>query len=151
VAHQALAPWSGQGRLRAVDAGGGAGVVGPHQALALVLGLHELATNAAKHGALSRPGGRVEARLHADAGGRVLRLDWTESGGPPLSGDAPSQRGFGTRLLERALAHDLGGGSVVRLRFEPDGLRAEIRFVPAGGGEAVPAPLEEGRAATVAA
>jgi two-component sensor histidine kinase len=151
VARQALAPWSGQGRLRVADAGGGPGVVGSHQALALVLGLHELATNAAKHGALSRPGGRVVVVLSADAGGDVLRLDWTESGGPPLSGAQPPQGGFGKRLLERALAHDLGEGSAVRLRFEPEGLRAEIRFLPAGGtkGTDLGAPNED-RAAVAA-
>jgi two-component sensor histidine kinase len=121
-----------------VDAGGGAGRVGPHQALALVLGLHELATNATKHGALSRPDGRVGARLSADADGAALRIDWIESGGPPLPGTPPVRRGFGTRLLERGLAQDLGPGSSVRLRFEPAGLRAEIRFArqqaQAGGG-----------------
>jgi two-component sensor histidine kinase len=135
VADQALAPWSGQGRLRVVDAGGAADRLGPHQALALVLGLHELATNAAKHGALSRPDGRVEVRLSAGPGsGGALRILWTETGGPPLPAGPPARRGFGTRLLERGLAQDLGPGSAVRLDFEPAGLRAEIRF--AGGGEA---------------
>ena len=152
AARQALAPWSGQGRLRVVDAGGGPGAIGPHQALALVLGLHELATNAAKHGALSRPGGRVIVLLSADAGGAVLRLEWTEIGGPPLPGPQPPQQGFGKRLLERALAHDLGEGSAVRLRFEPEGLRAEIRFLPAGNkGPAFEAPSTERAAAVVAA
>ncbi|GAA0602510.1 sensor histidine kinase [Craurococcus roseus] len=152
AARQALAPWSGQGRLRVVDAGGGPGLVGPHQALALVLGLHELATNAAKHGALSRPEGRVVVRLYADAGGGVLRLDWAESGGPTLSGAQPQQGGFGKRLLERALVHDLGEGSAVRLRFEPEGLRAEIRFLPVGQKDtAFGAPNEDRAAAVVAA
>jgi two-component sensor histidine kinase len=150
VARHALAPWSGQGRLQVVDAGGGAGVVGPHQALALVLGLHELATNAAKHGALSRPGGRVAVVLSADAGGGVLRLDWGESGGPALSGEQASRPGFGIRLLERGLAHDLGEGSAVRLRFEPEGLRAEIRFLPAGAKGSAPEPSDEGRAVVAA-
>jgi two-component sensor histidine kinase len=150
VAAQALAPWSGHGRLRVTDGGGGAGVVGPHQALALVLGLHELATNAAKHGALSRPGGGVAVLLSADAGGGVLRLDWTESGGPPLPGGPPPRRGFGMRLLERGLAHDLGAGSAVRLRFEPEGLRAEIRFVPAGDKGAALEPCGGDRVAAAA-
>ncbi len=134
VAGRALAPWAGQGRLQVVDAGGGAERVGPHQALALVLGLHELATNAAKHGALSRPEGRVDLRLSAEADGGALSIAWAESGGPPLPEGPPARRGFGTRLLERALAQDLGPGSAVRLRFEPAGLRAEIRVAPAGAG-----------------
>jgi two-component sensor histidine kinase len=52
----------------------------------------------------------------------------------------PARKGFGTRLLERGLAQDLGPGSAVRLRFEPAGLRAEIRFAGegAGGGKAAP-------------
>lgn len=134
VAEQALAPWSGGGRrLRIMDeAGGGMGKVGPHQALALVLGLHELATNAAKHGALSRPEGVVEVRLSAEAGG-ALHLDWVESGGPPIPKQPPARHGFGMRLLERGLAQDLGPGSTVRLHFGPLGLRAEIRFTAAAG------------------
>jgi two-component sensor histidine kinase len=117
-----------------VDAGGAAGRVGPHQALALVLALHELATNTAKHGALSRPEGRVEVRLSAEPrGGGALRLDWSEAGGPPLPGGPTARPGFGTRLLERALAQDLGPGSAVRLLFETTGLRAEIGFAPAAG------------------
>jgi two-component sensor histidine kinase len=116
------------------DGGGAAGRVGPHQALALVLGLHELATNAAKHGALSRPEGRVEVRLSAaPGGGGALRILWAETGGPPLPDGPPARRGFGTRLLERALVQDLGPGSEVRLHFEPAGLRAEIGFFPSTG------------------
>ena len=106
-------------------------------AQALVLGLHELATNAAKHGALSRPEGRVEVRLSAEpgsGGGGALRILWAETGGPLLPSGPPARRGFGTRLLERALAQDLGPGSEVRLRFEPTGLRAEVGFTPAGAG-----------------
>ncbi|MBL6077924.1 hypothetical protein JMJ56_07905 [Belnapia sp. T18] len=50
--------------------------------------------------------------------------------GPPVV-QPPERRGFGTRLLERALAHDLGLGSAVALRFEPAGLLAAVRFPPA--------------------
>ena len=54
---------------------------------------------------------------------------WTEMGGPAVAGP-PQRRGFGTRLLERALAYDLGPGATVDLRFEPTGLHAVIRFTP---------------------
>jgi two-component sensor histidine kinase/PAS domain-containing protein len=92
----------------------------PKQVTALSLALHELATNAAKYGALSRPEGRVELRWATKAG--HVQLSWRESGGPPVV--APSRRGFGSRLLEQGLLHDLDGES--RLEFAPDGVRCEI-------------------------
>jgi PAS domain S-box-containing protein len=71
----------------------------------LVLILHELATNAAKHGALVMPGGTVtlEGRVEGDA----LVLVWSEQGGPPVA--RPDKRGFGTTLLEQAVRHQQGG------------------------------------------
>ena len=88
----------------------------PKTAVALGLAMHELATNAVKHGALSDREGRV--RITWAAGGGVLRLTWRETGGPPVR--APVRRGFGTRLLEQGLAADLGGR--VNLEFLPEGL-----------------------------
>mgnify|MGYP000501126743 CR=1 FL=1 len=133
LARAALAPWleaDAKADRIALLSKGGRFAVSPQQALALVLALHELATNAAKHGALSRPGGRVELRHEVDADG-AARIAWTETGGPPLDGP-PARRGFGTRLIERALARDLGPGSSVELRFDPSGLHALIRLVPVG-------------------
>ena len=88
----------------------------PRAALALALALHELATNAAKYGALSEQHGKVliSWKIAEDR----LRLQWKERGGPPVQ--EPSGRGFGSRLIERGLAADLGGAA--RLHFEPDGL-----------------------------
>ncbi len=105
--------------------------IGPREAQALALALHELATNALKHGALSAPGGRVALlwRTAEAPGSDRIALDWTESGGPPLAGP-PARRGFGTRLLERGLARDLGAGAEVELDFAPTGLRAAVRFAP---------------------
>ena len=94
--------------------------VSPKQALALSLALHELATNAAKYGALSRPGGRVELRWKAQSG--QLILNWRESGGPPVV--APSRRGFGSRLLEDGLFSDLDGHT--RLDFVAAGVCCSI-------------------------
>jgi PAS domain S-box-containing protein len=88
--------------------------------------LHELATNAAKHGALSVPGGRVSARWRADrrAGeDGTLRLRWAETDGPPLAG-APARRGFGARLVEATVRGQLGGA--VERRWEPPGLVVEV-------------------------
>jgi two-component sensor histidine kinase len=136
VAQAALAPWldGAGGEERVAISGEGCLVLSPQQTQAMVLALHELATNAAKYGALSRRGGRVGVRHEVGADG-FAAVCWTEAGGPPLAGP-PARRGFGTRLLERGLAHDLGPGSSVELRFEPAGLRAVLRFRAEGRGEA---------------
>ena len=100
----------------------------PNAALVLGMALHELATNAAKYGALSVPDGRVEASWSLDRppdapGGATLDLLWRERGGPPV---APSPaRGFGSRLIEDTVTYQLGGS--VRLAFEAGGV--ECRFV----------------------
>ncbi|HEX8444806.1 MAG TPA: HWE histidine kinase domain-containing protein [Allosphingosinicella sp.] len=92
----------------------------PRAALALALALHELSTNAAKYGALSGERGGVLIRWEEQ--GDLLRLIWKESDGPSVP--EPSARGFGSRLIERGLAADLGG--TARLLFEPDGVRCII-------------------------
>lgn len=96
------------------------------QALALGLVLHELGTNAAKYGALSRAGGRVEIawRVEPSDDGQQMRLRWAESDGPPVL--PPQDTGFGTRLIERACTHELDGS--VALEFAPEGLRCAIAF-----------------------
>lgn len=104
-------------------------LVAPGQAQALVMALHELATNATKYGALSRPAGAVAVACTADPTGCAMTITWREQGGPPLPGP-PARRGFGTRLLERALPHDLGADAQVVLEFAPTGLNAIIRFSP---------------------
>jgi PAS domain S-box-containing protein len=104
-----------------ISASGPPVTLGPKAAVSLVMALHELATNAAKYGALSSPAGRVTIGWTAE-GGERLRLDWEESGGPPVA--PPARRGFGLRMIERALAADLGGG--VRLDFAPAGLVCRI-------------------------
>jgi PAS domain S-box-containing protein len=106
----------------------------PETALALAMAMHELATNAAKHGALSVPTGRVAVdwRVEPPPGGTTdasdgtLLLEWSEHGGPPVSGP-PTRRGFGSRLIERGLPVQLGRGGAVSLEFAPPGLRCRIR------------------------
>jgi two-component sensor histidine kinase/PAS domain-containing protein len=95
--------------------------VNAHDALALSLALHELATNAAKYGALSGPEGRVVIQWTLVRS--ELTFTWTEQGGPPVA--PPSRSGFGSRLLRRSLAHDLHGE--VTLVFAPEGVRCTIR------------------------
>ncbi len=92
----------------------------PRAALALALALHELSTNAAKYGALSGDSGKISIAWRIE-GGR-LRLEWKEQGGPAVR--APEERGFGSRLIERGLATDLGG--TAELHFEGDGVRCAI-------------------------
>jgi two-component sensor histidine kinase len=95
-------------------------VVSPKHALALSLAMHELATNAIKYGALSRPEGRVAVQGGVRKG--ILQLDWEESGGPPVA--APTQTGFGSRLLEDLLIRDLRGHT--KLNYDPSGVRCSI-------------------------
>jgi PAS domain S-box-containing protein len=91
----------------------------PKTAISLALAIHELATNAVKHGALSQPTGQVTIRwTRTGEEGARLSLVWQEQGGPRV--EAPARRGFGTRMIERGLAAELGG--TVKIDFRPDGL-----------------------------
>ncbi len=96
--------------------------------IALSLALHELATNAVKHGALSTPDGRVDVTWTVDAavpGTPEVELTWRERGGPPVA--PPARRGFGSKLLSRGL---LPAGTV-RLDFQRGGLECRIAL-PSG-------------------
>lgn len=88
------------------------------------LTLHELATNAAKYGALSVPSGKLQIRWFMDESAANWVLEWTESGGPPVS--PPKGNGFGSILLERAIPHELGGTSL--REFRPEGLFIRLTF-----------------------
>ena len=114
----------------------------PRGALALGMAIHELATNAAKYGALSVPEGDVAVTwdVERSSGGEYLTLDWTERNGPPVM--APAKRGFGTTLIERGLAHDLSGEA--RIEFLPDGVRASVRAVLRNGVDAGLALVSQG-------
>lgn len=104
----------------------------PASALALGMIVHELATNAAKYGALSVPDGRVVVDWSlSDQTDRMLTLNWREEGGPAVA--APSRRGFGSRLVERSVRHDLAGTIDTDYRIE--GFTAEIT-VPLDRGQA---------------
>ncbi len=109
-----------------VEIAGPACELPPPKALAMTMGLHELATNARKYGSLSAAGGRLSVTWSlAEADGeRRLTLVWLERGGPPVA--PPVRVGFGTRLLRRALGADLDGS--VRLDFDPPGLRCMFEF-----------------------
>ena len=103
----------------------------PAQALSVGMIFHELATNAGKYGALSTPDGRVFVDWSvADQRAPRLTLSWRETGGPAVT--PPERRGFGSRLIERNVQHDLAGE--VELDYATDGFRAEISV-----------PLDKGR------
>jgi PAS domain S-box-containing protein len=114
--------------MRALDAftaaqvkmSGAAVDVSPKHALALSLALHELATNATKYGALSCPEGRVSVQWGVQEG--MLHLDWEESGGPAVA--PPTQKGFGSRLLEELVPRDLDGDT--KLNCDVSGVRCSI-------------------------
>jgi two-component sensor histidine kinase len=106
--------------------------IAPRAALTLGMVLHELATNAAKYGALSTREGRVDVRwsLEGDAAERRLLIEWRESNGPAVH--EPHRSGFGTRLLERGIVHELGGSA--RLLFERGGVHCRMSVpLPAAG------------------
>ena len=127
VVRETLAPHNGD--VERVAVSGPEVRLVPGAAVALHMAFHELATNAAKHGALSAPDGRVEVRWSiarppagADAP-PVLDIRWRERGGPPIGGP-PARTGFGARLLERGLPQQLGG--VARLRFSQGGIEFHL-------------------------
>jgi PAS domain S-box-containing protein len=102
----------------------------PKAALTFALVVHELATNAVKHGALASGDGRLEVAwevVRPPGQPTALRLTWRERDGPAVP--MPSRRGFGRTLVEQSLKHDLGGE--VAMEFRPDGLRCELT-IPAG-------------------
>ncbi|MCZ0960227.1 HWE histidine kinase domain-containing protein [Paracoccus benzoatiresistens] len=121
-----LGPYAGEGRPIHME--------GPALSLdgrafsVMALILHEMATNAAKYGALSRPGGRLSVTWHIEASGDC-RIDWTEEGMEGLV--PPTRTGFGSALVEHSLPFDLDGTS--RIEFRPTGLVAQFmlpaRFV----------------------
>ncbi|HET6467720.1 MAG TPA: PAS domain S-box protein [Geminicoccaceae bacterium] len=128
-----LAPHGKRARIAGEDL-----VLGPKGVLTLQLVLHELATNAAKYGALSVAEGEVEVAWEIarrpgggagpGAGDRMLRLTWREQDGPPVR--PPVRQGFGRLLIEQMAAYDLGGRA--RLDFCPGGIAYELEVPLAG-------------------
>jgi two-component sensor histidine kinase len=100
-------------------------------AVSLGMAIHELTTNAAKYGALSVYGGKVEVRwtVIIKATRRTLEFAWTESGGPTVA--PPSRQGFGSRLLDFVLPGQIQAKS--RIDYRPEGIRLQCALpLPAG-------------------
>jgi two-component sensor histidine kinase len=119
----ALEPF-GEGRQLVLE---GAFLLLPSQVAGILsLAFHELATNAAKYGALSALDGRVAVHWHLDDQRRLV-LEWREEDGPPVR--SPRRRGFGCELIERVLSYELD--AEVDLQFASDGVRCRI-VIPMG-------------------
>jgi len=104
----------------------------PQQALSLGMAFHELATNATKYGALSAPQGHLSIEWNVEASGdgsRRLLIHWREQGGLPVA--KPKHQGFGTRLIERSIAHELGGG--IEANYASTGFECRITIPLADG------------------
>lgn len=121
LAAEVLEPYGDEEAAERIAIDGPAIDLAPHAALTIAMALNELATNAAKYGSLSAPGGRVTLswRVEGKPNVQTLVVDWRETGGPSVT--PPKESGFGTRFVERGLAQQLKGK--VDLLFDPSGLR----------------------------
>ena len=118
-----LAPYLGRDEAQA-EISGPEILLAPNTALSLGLAIHELATNAAKYGALTDGQGKVTVSWAVNDN-QTIKLDWVESGGPMVA--QPDRAGFGTNLLRKTVSHELGRDVI--LDFAPLGLRATL-FIP---------------------
>lgn len=117
-----LAPYGDpDGGARIVVDSVGDGPVGYTAATSLTLVVHELATNAVRHGALAGEAGHVRVTCRRD--GAAMQLAWIERGGPAVAG-APAAPGFGSALVQRSVTGQLGG--TIAQEWEPEGLSVRI-------------------------
>jgi PAS domain S-box-containing protein len=139
IVEEEIAPFSTE-QSKQIEAAGAAVSLSPPAAQSLALALHELVTNAVKHGALSVPTGRLS--LAWELGPQTLVIRWAEAGGPPPP-QQPIRRGFGTKVISAGIEQQLCGSALFEWRSE--GLRCTLtiprskierteRFVPAGNG-----------------
>ena len=119
IAAQELAPYSEMDETR-VHVDGPSVLLEPNAAQAIAMTLHELATNAAKYGSLSKPKGRVDLTWVHKPDGRLI-LQWIEAGGPAVQ--MPTRQGFGSRVIKK-LIEQLKGNT--RFDWRPEGLVCEI-------------------------
>ena len=120
LAQEELAAYS-PGRETRVQIDGPSVLLEPNAAQAIAVILHELATNAAKYGALSVPNGQVRIEWSHEQNGQLV-LRWTEKGGPPI--EPPTRRGFGARVMENMVRGQFKGE--LKFDWHPEGLACEI-------------------------
>jgi two-component sensor histidine kinase len=123
IAHDILEPHSA-GRPDAIVMDGEPVDLPARKSRMLGLVIHELATNAAKYGALSSRNGKVRLDWRSEPSGKVT-LYWMELDGPPVT--PPMHKGFGSRLLEEVIKHELKGDAAIS--YTPAGLRYQLSFV----------------------
>lgn len=99
-------------------------ILPPQMAVSLAMMVHELSTNAIKHGALSNEMGRISVDWQVEKSnqGDLVQLEWRESGGPPV--EQPRQRGFGSRLIQHGMAPERDGS--VEVDYDPQGFRCRV-------------------------
>ncbi len=124
VVGEEVAPYRGTGSARVLIEGPSIFLV-PEKAQNLALALHELATNSVKYGALSVAKGVVSIKWQLEPG--MISVCWEESGGPPV--ESPTAQGFGTKILNASIKHQLGGNVIWDWR--PSGLRCALQ-IPTG-------------------
>jgi PAS domain S-box-containing protein len=144
IVEEEMAPYQANHRQRVIT-GGPAVVLLPATAQAVALALHELATNAAKYGALSTETGTLAVTWRAE--GDALVLDWTETGGPPTA--EPARLGFGLTIVRSSIEAQFRGG--VSYEWRREGLRctlsipaAQIAAPPAAAEAPVAVPADDG-------
>lgn len=116
----AIAPFD-LGPTKRFHVGGDEVVVSSRAATAIALAMHELSTNAVKYGALSNDVGSITVNWQIVAD--ELELVWTESGGPTV--ETPTRKGFGSRMIERALASSIQG--TAEIDYRPNGIVFTIK------------------------
>ena len=134
IVDEELAPYQANHRQRVI-AKGPSVILLPATAQAVALALHELATNAAKYGALSTDSGTLSVAWRI--GPEALELEWSESGGPPAA--EPARLGFGLTIVRSSIEAQFRGG--VGYDWGPDGLRCTLS-IPAAQIVASPPPAE---------
>lgn len=125
LVEEALVPFIGRDESR-LRIHGPDVLLKPQTAMSMSMVLHELATNAARHGALRAETGciSVDWNVSPTNGSSQVRLLWSEAGGPPVS--PPLKLGFGTQLIRRSVQLELDGEA--DLSFPPDGMVCQMRF-----------------------
>jgi two-component sensor histidine kinase len=121
VIRSELAPYM-QGSETHVETSGPDVSLAPNDALSLGLAIHELATNAAKYGALSTVDGKIHVTWSLLTP-EIAAVHWRETGGPPVA--PPTKRGFGRDLIEKIVAGELK--SDIDLQFRPDGVECRLQ------------------------
>jgi PAS domain S-box-containing protein len=126
LVEESLAPYRAAGSAPRITTDGPRVLLPTRTVVPLSMVLHELATNAAKYGALSVERGNLEVRwgVVERGSGHWVELRWVECDGPPT--DAPVKEGFGTKLIRRSVSYDLDGQA--DLSFAADGLKGTLAF-----------------------